>query len=148
MQTQVHMTTTMWATLALAHPRPVLARLLATLLCVPASLPPPFYPEDVCTSLAVLKQEDVHVTNEDRRRCHGLPHMHRGHTSQTKSRSSESAEDLLQATSTMFTVSRVHPFSPPNMCPTSRISTLGKSVQINATAVAASGPNAHHRKPA
>jgi len=122
MQTQVHMTTTMWATLALAHPRtplPVLARLLATSPCVPASLPPPFYPEDICT-LATLKQEDVHATGEDRhrRRRHGLPHMRRGHTSQTKSRSLESAEDLLQATST------------------------------NMTAVAASGPNAHHCKPA
>ena len=106
-----------------------------------------------CTSLslAVLKQEDVYATDEDCHRhcCHGLPHMHRGHTSQTKSRSLESAEDLLQATSTMFTASRVHlsPFSPLNTHPMSHISTLGKSVQINATAVATSGPNAHHHKP-
>ena len=150
MQIQVHMTTTMWATLALAHPCPVLTCLLATSPCMPASLPPPFYPEHVCTSLAVLKQEDVHATNEDCHCCchHGLPHMHRGHTSQTKSRSLKFAEDLLQAISTMFATNRVHPFSPLNTCPASYISTLGKSVQINVIAVATSGPNTHYRKPA
>ena len=95
-------------------------------------------------------QEDVHVTDKDRHRhrCHGLPHMRRGHTSQTKSRSLESAEEMLQATSTIFATSRVHPFSPLNTCPVSHISTLGKSVRINMTAVATSGPNAHHHKPA